>query len=285
MPVVAVWSTAIVVVGLICFVMLRIWYRKVLYWTWSERRLRVILPKVRAGEMPIEELSRVGGPLNALVPLIQDLCRDLRQQQSVIAGLDHELSQRIASRTGAMERTIHSLRHQASIDVLTGLNNRRSLETMLPEMMQKCRQQGKDLSVLMVDVDNFKLLNDLRGHGAGDDFLRSIGQLIRSSIRASDVGFRYGGDEFVIVLPNCPPDATGLVVKRLSDLVDQLARPMKLARPPRLSIGVYAMSLCGLQIDAHALLEGADINLYAEKNHHKRQIKPVVAGDRQISAA
>jgi diguanylate cyclase (GGDEF)-like protein len=267
------WVVAIVVVGAVCFVMLRVWYRKALYWTWSERRLRVILPKVRAGEMPIEELSRVGGPLNALVPLIQDLCRDLRQQQAVIAGLDQELSRKVAYRTGALERTIQSLRQQASSDVLTGLYNRRALETMLPEMMQKCRQQGKDLTLLMMDVDNFKLLNDLRGHGAGDEFLKSLGQLIKSSIRASDAAFRYGGDEFVIVLPNCSPGPAEQIGQRLVGMVEQLVKPMKLARPPGLSLGLNALSKCDVDADANALLDGADCSLYAQKGQRKRQMK------------
>lgn len=268
------WSVAIVVGGVVCFAMLRIWFRKALYWTWSERRLRVMLPKVRAGEMPIEELSRVGGPLNALVPLIQDLCRDLRQQQAVIAQLDHELSQKVAHRTGALERTVQSLRQQASSDVLTGLYNRRALETMLPEMMQKCRQNGMDLTVLMLDVDNFKLLNDLRGHGAGDGFLKTLGQLIRSSIRTNDAAFRYGGDEFVIVLPNCSPNPAQQIAQRLAGMVEQLVKPMKLDRPPGLSVGLNALSRCEAQADANALLEGADGSLYAQKGRRKRQMKP-----------
>ncbi|MCC7351536.1 MAG: GGDEF domain-containing protein [Phycisphaerales bacterium] len=268
------WLAAIVVGGMVCFEMLRTWYRKSLYWTWSERRLRVMLPKVRAGEIPIEELSRAGEPMNALVPMIQDLCRDLRQQQAVIAGLDHELSQKVAHRTGALERTIQSLRHQASSDVLTGLYNRRALETKLPEMMQKCRQQEKDLSLLMMDVDNFKLLNDLRGHVVGDEFLKSLGQLIRSSIRATDAAFRYGGDEFVIVLPNCGPGPAEQIGQRLVETVEQLVKPMKLDRPPGLSMGLNALSRHESHVDATTLLDGADCALYAQKAQRRRPTKP-----------
>ena len=274
MPMVIGWSVAIVVGGVVCFAMLRIWFRNVLYWTWSERRLRVMLPRVRAGQMPIEELSRAGGPLNALVPLIQDLCRDLRQQQAVIAQLDHELSLKVAHRTGALERTIQTLRQQASSDVLTGLYNRRALDSMLPEMVQKCRQQGRDLTLLMLDVDNFKLLNDLRGHGAGDEFLKVLGQLIRSSIRDSDAAFRYGGDEFIIVLPNCSPAPAEQIAKRLAGMVEQLVKPMKLDRPPGLSVGLNALSRCEAQADANVLLEGADSSLYAQKGQRKRRMKP-----------
>lgn len=279
------WLASIVVGGVFCFGMLRTWYRKSLYWTWSERRLRVMLPRVRAGLMPIEELSRAGGPMNALVPLIQDLCRDLRQQQAVIAQLDHELSRKVAHRTGALERTIHTLRQQASSDVLTGLYNRRALDSMLPEMVQKCRRQGKDLTLLMLDVDHFKLLNDLRGHGAGDEFLKTLGQLIRSSIRTSDAAFRYGGDEFVIVLPDCGPGPAEQIGQRLAGMVEQLVKPMKLARQPSLSVGLNALSRCEAQADANALLEGADGSLYAEKNRHKIHLKPMAAKIQKTDAA
>jgi len=70
------------------------------------------------------------------------------------------------------------------------------LDQYLPQMVEKCRGAENRSSVLMIDVDHFKLLNDTLGHAAGDDFLRDIGQIIQSTIRDQDAAFRCGGDEF-----------------------------------------------------------------------------------------
>jgi two-component system cell cycle response regulator len=117
-------------------------------------------------------------------------------------------------------------------------------------------------------------LNDLRGHVVGDEFLKSLGQLIRSSIRATDAAFRYGGDEFVIVLPNCGPGPAEQIGKRLVETVEQLVKPMKLDRPPGLSLGVNALSRHESHVDAITLLDGADCALYAQKAQRRRQTKP-----------
>ena len=114
--------------------------------------------------------------------------------------MDREVRQRIANKTEALERKIGSLHNQATRDVLTGLLNRRALDEHLAKAMERCAAKGLAVSVLMIDVDNFKPLNDTLGHAAGDELLRSIGQLLRSTLRDGDTPFRCGGDEFVIVL-------------------------------------------------------------------------------------
>jgi diguanylate cyclase (GGDEF)-like protein len=159
-----------------------------------------------------------------------------------VAGLNDEIRQRVATRTNALEREIGSLRQQATRDVLTGLFNRRMLDSYLPQLLEKCVNQGMDLSVLMIDIDHFKLLNDNLGHKAGDDLLRDVGQIIRSGIRDNDAGFRVGGDEFVVVLPGATPASASALASRLTDLVDALAKPLRLERKPRLSVGVVSMS-------------------------------------------
>jgi diguanylate cyclase (GGDEF)-like protein len=125
-------------------------------------------------------------------------------------------------------------------------------------------KENKDLCVLMIDVDNFKPLNDTLGHAAGDDLLRAIGQLIRSAIRGEDVGFRVGGDEFVVLLPGAGADAGQSLAGRLTSLVDQLAKTLKVAKPPRLSVGLSTLK--NLQnCSPESLLEDADRALYNVK--------------------
>src|SRR6187200_1774560 len=100
--------------------------------------------------------------------MLQDLLREIRQQRCEIATLKDEMRQRVAQRTDALERTIGTLRHQATRDPLTGLFNRRFLDQYLPQVVQRSTSQGMDVAVLMCDLDHFKLLNDTLGHAAGD---------------------------------------------------------------------------------------------------------------------
>jgi diguanylate cyclase (GGDEF)-like protein len=162
-----------------------------------------------------------------------------------------------------------ALRQQANRDKLTGLLNRRSLEESLPELLARCRAATAPLTVMMGDVDHFKPLNDTLGHAAGDDLLRALGQLLRSALRPTDLAFRYGGDEFALILPNTTPDEARAVADRLVRLVDGLTRPLPVAEPPRLSIGVLGLHDAPPDAAAAELLDAADRLLYAIKAERK----------------
>ena len=113
---------------------------------------------------------------------------------------------------------------------MTGLYNRRLLDQHLPPIIDRCRNTQTHLSLLMIDVDHFKKLNDTLGHAAGDEMLRDIAQIIRSTIRENDSAFRYGGDEFVVVLEGFDAEAGQALGDRLISLVDALRKPC--ASPP-----------------------------------------------------
>ncbi|MBC8146289.1 MAG: diguanylate cyclase, partial [bacterium] len=185
----------IAILALVCVVAAR----HEMNWARPSRRLRRLLPLIKSGERAIEELATVGGPreFGRMIPAIQELLHDLRRQRVELSMLNEEMRQRVAKRTDALERSIGSLRHQATRDALTGLGNRRMLDLSLPQLMETCRTQRTDLCVMVIDVDNFKKLNDTLGHGCGDQLLRDVGQLIRSTVRTTDMSFRMGGDEFV----------------------------------------------------------------------------------------
>ena len=240
------------------------------HWTLPQRRLREQVRRVLRGEASIESLSDIGGGPAGLVPLIQEVLRELRQQKLANAAREAELRQRAASRTGALERTIESLRHQATRDALTGLFNRRFLETFLPQAVQKCLAAKAELCVLMMDVDHFKKLNDTLGHTAGDALLKSIGQIIRSTARGEDVAFRFGGDEFIILMLGSGEKAGRALADRLTSLVDSLCKTYHVTPRPRLSVGVAPLaSLENPSVDT--LLVEADRRLYAVKAGHKAE--------------
>jgi diguanylate cyclase (GGDEF)-like protein len=120
----------------------------------------------------------------------------------------------------------------------------------------------------MIDVDNFKPLNDTLGHAAGDEMLRNIGQVIKSSMRDTDAAFRVGGDEFVVLLSGADEEAGRRLADRISKLVAGLAMPLKMERPVGLSIGVASLreGLKHGERPTHSLLvAAADARLYEVK--------------------
>jgi diguanylate cyclase (GGDEF)-like protein len=234
-----------------------------------------ILAAIDAGHSGIEELTSLQGPLAPLAEKFGEVLRDLRRHKTIVAKLEREMRDRVASRTDALERKIGSLRQQATRDSLTGLYNRRMLEDYLPTAVARCTNPTHTLCLLMVDVDNFKPLNDTLGHSAGDDLLRNIAQIIRSTIRETDLAFRCGGDEFVIVLDGIDYAGGNSVADRLIHLVDDLSRTLHVAAAPRLSIGVATLADCG-ERNAAALLAAADKRLYSVKNdRHATRLRAV----------
>ncbi len=170
------------------------------------------------------------------------LLHDLRHRRQAVDELHEEVRQRIANRNNALERTISALRNQMVKDPLTGLYNRRMLEQFLPQLINHCATEHKPLTLLIFDVYRFKDLNDSLGHVVADELLRSVGQIIHSTVREGDIGFRYGGDEFAVVLPGCEAAAAKRVIERLQSLVQSLGAALKApAVRPRLSIGLSTL--------------------------------------------
>ncbi|MEH2150594.1 GGDEF domain-containing protein [Nostoc sp.] len=116
-------------------------------------------------------------------------------------------------------RTNDMLSAIALADSLTELNNRRALEWDLPRQIQRARTQKTSLSLIILDVDHFKKVNDTHGHLVGDRILQVLCQRLRHNLRCQDTAFRYGGEEFVILLANTSDDEALLVARRLNRVV------------------------------------------------------------------
>ena len=175
-----------------------------------------------------------------------------------------ELLARLRAGLRLRERMDH-LERRAYRDALTGLINRGALEDQLHRHWEVSRRHGTSLSVLMVDLDRLKEINDTYGHPAGDDALRRAAAALSRSVRGSDVVARYGGDEFVIVAPACPPSAAVRIADRLRDA---LAAPPDATAgrviPLTLSIGIAGTD-GRTPIDLDELLDKADRALYLAK--------------------
>jgi diguanylate cyclase (GGDEF)-like protein len=235
-------------------------------WVLPGVQMRQLIHAIRVGRAPIEEFNQFNsGSLRELAAEVKLLLHDLRQQRQAVLDLKEEVRQRIANRTNVLERTIASLRNQAVRDPLTGLYNRRMLDQVLPQLIAQLHGENKSLTLMMIDLDYFKKLNDTLGHAAGDELLKSIGQMIQSTIRDGDFGCRYGGDEFVLLLPGCDIAYATRVGQRLQSLISSLGKTYKLSQGPQLSIGISTLADLS-QPNAADLLKRADERLYEAKS-------------------
>lgn len=108
----------------------------------------------------------------------------------------------------------------AIVDGLTGLNNRRYLDSHLKILFDRAAVRGRPISICMTDIDRFKLVNDTYGHDVGDEVLREFSARIRSTVRGADLACRYGGEEFVVVMPDTPMELAASVAERLRAIVE-----------------------------------------------------------------
>jgi len=165
---------------------------------------------------------------------------------------------------------------QSMTDVLTGLYNRRSMESLMDREVALCERHSHPLSIVMIDMDSFKQVNDEFGHAAGDHLLRAFADCVRITLRKTDLAFRYGGDEFVIALPQTALLQAQAVVQKLRQAyasVDFGHAIARLDKQPTLSIGVAERSKPMNILTLQNLLAAADQALYDAKNSNRNCIR------------
>lgn len=166
------------------------------------------------------------------------------------------------------------LKKQATTDGLTGLNNRASFDQFLHEHFEATLKQGKSLTLLMMDVDKFKSINDTYGHQAGDQVLKGLGKLIRSAARAQDLPARYGGEELALILPGTPKSTGAAIAETIRKAIS--VRPImfdKVTIPVTISIGVATVEPgCPFREPSH-LMKAADMAVYAAKHGGRNCVK------------
>jgi len=183
-------------------------------------------------------------------------------QQFVLKRLRRQMSEQIESVVRLQARA-EELHKQAVLDPLTGLYNRRFAEPRLKAEIGRSARHGYALSVLMIDLNNFKPINDQLGHAAGDQVLKEFSVRLQSAFRVSDLVARMGGDEFMVLLPECDVDQVPALLARLGAPVTEYdGKPIPIE---------YAAGWSGYEPGEtpEQLLQRADAHLYENKRRSK----------------
>lgn len=237
----------------------------------------VLLDVVLPGIDGFEVCRRIkSSPATSEVPVI--IITTLNDQEDKLNSLRHGADgfitkpvdrRELLLKTGRMlrrKKQLTVLASQASRDPLTGLYNRRYMDFALKREMMDAMTSESSLSLIMLDVDFFKHLNDTNGHPAGDEVLKSIGSILTANLRQYDIIVRYGGEEFLVLLPKTSSAGTALVAEKIRSVVEEYPFPHGENQPGgKLTISLGAASFPEHACDAAELLKLADEALYRAK--------------------
>jgi len=221
------------------------------------------------------DLAGLAREFNVLFSAWRELGDDLESSR-------RQLHSRLVRSDRQWRAAVNRLRQSALTDSLSGLANRKLLDSLLHDYFQTARRAHTDLACLMIDLDEFKTVNDRLGHAAGDNLIAFAGELLAASVRAGDLAARYGGDEFVLLLPDCDRDRAALIAERFRLLfARESARLLRDSAPDaspdaalprcRLSIGIATLH-ASQPASAPHLIQLADAALYRVKRSGRNAV-------------
>jgi len=198
---------------------------------------------------------------------------DTRATQHGQSQLCHELSH-ISSEVESLRRELEQVKEESMTDGLTGISNRKAFDAVLEHTIHTARETGMDFSVLLIDIDHFKLVNDTYGHLIGDKVLRFAAATLKRLVRGKDTVARYGGEEFALILPDTDLDGATTVAEHIrqtvsaGDLKDRNGGSSygKIT----VSIGIASFTPSDLP---NRLIERADRALYLAKEHGRNRVE------------
>jgi len=241
------------------------------------RQIQSIMDGERA--MPLKELLQPGeDEVSRLSQLVHDLATDAvstRQRSRILhRHLDHSIKNETRKATADLQK-------QATTDPLTGLGNRRALEERVSRMSGPPTVPGQLVTVMAIDLDHFKSVNDGVGHAAGDQCLQFLAELLKSNLRRDDLAIRIGGDEFLVLVSGCGTEQVRTLAMRLSSLFNQMPWSHRQVRRPTLSVGL-ASQVVQSGDELTKLLRRADAALYSSKQAGRALIS--ACGERRAVA-
>ena len=217
-------------------------------------------------------------PLLAAGRLIGCLAQGSRDPRHFSSGSSTELLQHLSATVAlCLQNVVNTARLEryGLTDPLTGVANRRLLEHRMKEEVDRCRRYAHDLACMMIDIDHFKRVNDRYGHAVGDRVLREVASVLSKDLRASDILSRFGGEEFVLLLPETDIRKGVVIAERqrndIADLEFDVDEPTPLTITA--SIGVTSLQMSGHEPGPERwLLEHADRALYQAKHAGRNRV-------------
>lgn len=172
----------------------------------------------------------------------------------------------------AISNHYQELEYCARFDPVTGVANRRYFAEMVEAEIVRSSRYGRPLSILMMDIDNFKEVNDVYGHQAGDIVLQSLHQTCKLVLREVDTVGRWGGDEFAILLPETPPAVAPQVAERLRDAIENTTVSLEKCSSLHFSVSIGCASCIAKHDNVDAILNLADQALYDAKRTGRNRV-------------
>jgi diguanylate cyclase (GGDEF)-like protein len=216
-------------------------------------------PDGRDYRLSVRRVVDSAGTATGTVAVARDITEFMEAQLAL-----HEANTRLHERIIEIEDLHDVLREQAVRDPLTGLFNRRYFDETLERELGRARRENYPVSVVMIDADGFKRINDTHGHAAGDQMMRCLGLELHGHIRAGDMPCRYGGDEFVMVLPNTPLDVAAQRADQMRQHIADLSVDWnRWGEPMTISAGIAEFPTHGAT--AELVLTAADKAVYQAK--------------------
>lgn len=245
------------------------------------RRLDDVLPLVASHSglpLRLDPAQPLRSGENDLYPVLQradGLRLDLDLTLRPVLDGGRVLGAVIAARDATEQRRLsRQLMHEAEHDALTGLANRRALERHLQQLIDG--DAGGPHSALFIDLDHFKAVNDQAGHAAGDQLLRELAGVLRGQVRRGDLLARFGGDEFLVLLPNCPADMALRIAESLRATVDAFDFQWH-GQGYKITASVGVIDFFSEELDGEQLLREVDAACYAAKRGGRNQVSVVGA--------
>lgn len=209
------------------------------------------------------------------IPLVIEknltVARMRREMESLRRELEAALRE-VQNKNIQLESSLRMVEEMAATDPLTGLYNRRHFSKVIEQLFAEANRYGKDLACVMIDLDGYKQLNDKFGHQVGDQLLQVAGKAISANMRQMDIAARYGGDEFVLLLPHASADDAVVVAERVRrDFANASMQVLKRQTGVTMSIGI------GSVVETHPahadqLVASADAALYQAKDQGRNRI-------------
>jgi diguanylate cyclase (GGDEF)-like protein len=206
------------------------------------------------------------------------LWKMIEESNGVARNLLRLLSFRVRAANAQLRRRqkVGEFYRQLSIhDGLTGLHNRAWLDDTLPSLVADAHAGGRELSLIMIDLDHFKQFNDSHGHQAGDEALKAAARVLKGALRPTDHAARYGGEELTVILPGSNLDAAMLVAQRLCERMREAAVFADMRKPLPHITASLGVAVLRRGMDAAALLAAADAGLYRAKESGRNCVSKV----------